>query len=116
MVGEGVGWRVEGEGGVLVRAGLFSLGRALVLPGAFSVPTLLLASLERGHQCPFAALQVANLHLQSLHYWCGVPWVASTVAFWCSHLDVWFLFHVSCFFSLWAWVASLVPFARSKKA
>jgi hypothetical protein len=105
---------VGGAGG-LVGAGLFNWERLLALPFPFSSPDGLLAPLEIGHQCLFAALCDVNLHPHDLQCHYGWPSSASSAAFWCSHLDARFLLCASCHFSFWAWVAIHWPLVRSKK-
>jgi hypothetical protein len=110
----GVRMGVGGAGG-LVGAGLFNWERFVALPFPFSGPDGLLAPLEIGHRCLFAALCDANFHPHGLHCHCGWPSSASSAAFQCSCLDARFLLCVSCCFSFWAWVAILWPFVRLKK-
>jgi hypothetical protein len=95
---------------------LLRFEQTAVLPLSGSVPAPLLAPLVRGHQCLFTDLQDANQHLHHLHFHCGSPSMASSATFWHSHLDTWFLFLVSHFFSFWAAVAHQSPLVRSKKA
>jgi hypothetical protein len=106
-----------GGGGLMV--GLFDLwgkSRAIFLDFPSTVPVPLSAPLAKGHQCRFAVLRDANFHLQRSHFHCGRPSTASSACFWCSHLDAWFLFHASHFFSFWVVVTHLSPLERSKKA
>jgi hypothetical protein len=119
-----LGGRGVGTGGVRVMVGgaggfldtcLLGWEGGMALPLPFSGPAVPLAPLEIGHWCHFAALQDANLCLHALHCHCGMPALASSKAFWCSHLDAQFLFHARCHFSFWAWVANLWPLVRSKK-
>jgi hypothetical protein len=57
----------EGAGVFLEGTGLFSQEGALALPLPFSIPDLLLASLEIGQQCHFSASDVlAQLGLKAL--------------------------------------------------
>jgi hypothetical protein len=81
------------------RPGLFGCRWIAVLPLSAFVPSPLVAPLARGHQCHFTVLHNANLHLHHWHFHCGVPLMASLATFQHSHLDAWFLFHASCFFS-----------------
>jgi hypothetical protein len=105
---------VGGVGG-LVGVGLFNWERLLALPFPFSGPDGLLAPLEIGHRCLFAALHDVNLHPHDLQCCCGQPSLASLAAFWQSHLNVWFLLCASHRFSFWAWVAICWPLVRLKK-
>jgi hypothetical protein len=89
---------------------------AIFLPFPSMAPVPLLAPLVKGHQCLFTVLHDVNFHSQKLHFYCGQPSTASSACFWHSHLNAWFLFHASHFFSFWAVVAHLLPLARSKKA
>jgi hypothetical protein len=102
------GGRGVGTGGMRVIAGgvggffdacLLGWEGGMALPLSFSSLAVLLAPLEIGHQCLFAALWDVNLHSHALHCHYGRPALASSKAFWCSHLDVWFLFHARCCFS-----------------
>jgi hypothetical protein len=78
---------VEGAGGSFcLGASLFGLGKSSVLPLYLPSPPLLLFSLGKGHWCHFTVLHEANLHPQLTHCHCGVPSVASSATFWCSHL------------------------------
>jgi hypothetical protein len=95
---DGMRMGVGGTGG-LVGIGLFNWERFAALPFPFSSPDGLLAPLEIGHWCLFAALRDANFHPHGLHCHCGWPSSASLATFWCSHLNAWFLLHVSCCFS-----------------
>jgi hypothetical protein len=95
---------------------LFGCRWMAVLPlSAFALAPLT-ASVARGHQCLLAVLHDANLCPCHWHFHCEVPSMASLACFQCSHLDVQFLFHASCFFSFWAVVAHWSPLVRSKKA
>jgi hypothetical protein len=93
-----------GTGGVGAKArpSLFRSRQTTVLPLFTMVPVPLLAPLARGHQCLFTDLQDVNLCPHHSHFHCGRPLAASTATFWCSCLNVQFLFHASCFFSFWA--------------
>jgi hypothetical protein len=112
---EGVG----GAGGGGLVASLFGLwGKrgATFLPFPSTTPVPLLAPLDKGHRCCFAVLCDANLCPQKLQVHCRQPFTASSACFWHSHLNAWFLFCVSHFFSFWAAEAHLSPLERSKKA
>jgi hypothetical protein len=119
LVGKGVGTggvrRMVGGAGGCLDACLLGWEGGMVLPLPFSSPAVLLAPLEIGHWCCFAALHDANLRPHALHCHCGRPASASSEAFWRSHLNARFLFCASRRFSFWAWIAILAPFVRSKK-
>jgi hypothetical protein len=99
---EAVGTVGVGGGGGLLEPDMFGSVQVTVLPLFAATPTPLLAPLARGHQCRFMVLQDANLCPHHVHFHCGSSLAASTLAlasFCWSRLNVWFLFHASCFFS-----------------
>jgi hypothetical protein len=93
---------LEGTGGEGLAVSLFDLwgkNRAIRLTFPSTAPAPLSAPLAKGHQCCFTVLQDTIFCPQNSHFHCGRPSMASSACFWCSHLDVWFLFHASRFFS-----------------